>query len=110
MYARLTVIHVKEDRIDEAIKLYEESVVPEAKKQKGYQGAFLLTDRKTGDGISLTLWESEEDAGANEESLYYQEQLVKFIPLFKTLKPIREGYEVSVHSMPKEALSKRGRK
>lgn len=95
MYARLTTIRVKTERIDEAIKLYKKSVVPEAKLQKGFRGTYLLADRKTGKGVVITLWKSEEDAIANEENRYYQEQLIKFMNLFDG-PPIREGYEVSV--------------
>jgi hypothetical protein len=110
MYARLTIFQIKEDRIDEGIKIYEASVVPEAKKQKGYQGAYLLMDQSTGNGISLTLWATEEDARANEENLYYQEQLVKFLNLFKfqNSPPIREGYEVIVHPTSREPSRKKG--
>ena len=95
MFARLTTIKVKIDKIDEAIKLYDKSVVPAARTQKGYCGAYLLTDRKTGNGISITLWDSEKDALANEENRYYQEQVVKFLDFFMA-PPVREGYEVSV--------------
>ncbi len=95
MFARLTTVNVWEDKIEEAISIYEKSVVPEARKQKGFLGAYLLSDRKTGKGIALTFWRSEEDALANERNLYYQEQLIKFINILKT-PPIREGYEVAV--------------
>lgn len=97
MFARLTRVHVKIDRIDELIKRYEESVIPAAKSQKGYRGAYLLVDRKTGEGVSITFWTSEEDALANERNRYYQEQVAKFIN-FYTQPPIREGYEVSVQA------------
>ena len=97
MFARLTIVQMKIDKIDEAIKLYEESVVPAAKSQKGYVGIYLLTDRKTGKGVSIAVWDSEEDAIANEQSGYYQEQVSKFKDVF-TAPPVREGYEVSVHT------------
>lgn len=97
MFARLTRVQIKVDRIDESIKRYEESVIPAAKSQKGYSGAYLLINRQSGEGISITLWESEEDALANEESRYYQEQVAKFIN-FYSRPPIREGYEVSVRA------------
>jgi heme-degrading monooxygenase HmoA len=77
------------------VKLFSESVVPEAKAQKGYLGVLLLTDRTTGKAISIAIWESEEDAIANEKSGYYQEQVDKFKDYF-TAPPVREGYEVSV--------------
>ena len=95
MFARLTIVQINIDRLDETIKLFEESVVTAAKSQKGYRGIYLLTDRKTGKGVSIAFWDSEEDAIANEQSGYYQEQVGKFKDFF-TAPPVREGYEVSV--------------
>ena len=37
MFARLTIVQVKIDKLDETIKLYEDSVVPASKSQKGYR-------------------------------------------------------------------------
>jgi len=97
MFARLTTAQIPIDRIDIFIKIFEESVVPATKSQKGYKGIYLFVDRKTGKGVSMGLWESEEDAIANEESRFYQEQVAKFIT-FYTKPPIREGYEVVVQA------------
>ena len=95
MYARMTTGETKVDWMDKFIKIYEESIVPKAKLQKGYCGAYFLVNRKTGKLVSITLWDCEEDALANEKSHYYQEQLVKVMNIF-TKPPIREGYEVVV--------------
>ncbi len=97
MFARLTIVQVKIDKLDETVKIFEEGVIPAAKSQKGYRGGYLLTDRKTGKGMSITLWDSEEDAIANEQSGYYQEQVGKFKDFF-TAPPVREGYEVSLQA------------
>jgi heme-degrading monooxygenase HmoA len=94
-FARVTITQSKMESLDEMVKLYSESVVPAAKSQKGYLGILLLTNRETGKSISITIWESEEDAIANEKSGYYQEQVDKFKDYF-TAPPVREGYEVSV--------------
>jgi len=94
MFARVTMIQVKSDKIDEAVKIYSENVTPARKAQKGSRGAYLLTDRNTGKGMAITLWDSEEDVVANERSGYYQEQLSKFKDVFAAA-PVREGYEVS---------------
>jgi heme-degrading monooxygenase HmoA len=97
MFARLTSIDIKAERIDEAIDIYKKSVIPAARSQKNFLGAYFLSDRQTGKSISITFWKSEADALANERNRYYQEQLVKFIPLLKEPPtPIREGYEVNV--------------
>ncbi len=95
MYARITTAETKVNWIDTFVKIYEESIVPAAKSQKGYCGAYCLVDRKTGKGVSITLWDCEEDALANEKSHFYQEQLVKVMNIL-TKPPIREGYEVVV--------------
>ena len=95
MFARLLRLQIKIDRIDEATKLFEESVIPLCKNQKGYKGAYFLTDRKTGTSIPITLWESEKDMLATESSHFFQEQLVKFMRFFKA-PPIRETFEVIV--------------
>ena len=94
-FARVTITQGKIDKVDELIKLYAESVIPAAKSQKGYRGILLLTNRETGKSISISFWDSEEDAIANEKSGYYQEQVAKFKDLF-TAQPIKEGYEVTV--------------
>ncbi len=97
MYARITTAETKVDWLDKFVKIYKESIVPAAKSQKGYCGAYFLADSKTGKLVSITLWDCEEDALANEKNHYYQEQLVKFMDLF-TKDPIREGYEVVVQA------------
>jgi len=104
MFARMTFLQVKLDCIDEAIELYEKSVIPSAKRQRGFRGYCLLSNREDGKGISVTFWKTREDALANEKSLYYQEQLVKGLG-FLTGPPIREEYEVNIHQF--EALAKR---
>jgi heme-degrading monooxygenase HmoA len=95
MFARLTTINTRPERVDEGIAIYKKSVIPAAKLQKGFVAAYLLVDRPTGKGMSVTFWKTEEDALANERSRYYQEQLIKFLDLLVT-NPIREGYEVAV--------------
>ncbi len=95
MFARMTSGETKLDWMDKFVKIYEESIVPAAKQQKGYCGAYFLVDHKTGKVVSITLWDCEEDALANEKNRYYQEQLVKVMNIL-TKPPIREGYEVVV--------------
>ena len=95
MFARLTIVQARPDTIAEVTKIYEENVVPAAKSQKGYKSVYLLADRKTGKGVSISIWDSEEDAIANEQSGYYQEQVDRFKD-FLTAPPVQEGYEVTV--------------
>ena len=94
MIARVTLMSIIQDKLDEAIRLFQESVVPAAKSQNGFRGAYFLTNRETGEGLSITLWMSADDGKANEESGYYQEQLSKFKSLVKALPTFDDYYEV----------------
>jgi heme-degrading monooxygenase HmoA len=93
MFARTTTMQLKIAFIDDALKVYKNSIVPAAQSQKGLIELTLLLDRKSGKAVSMAIWESEEDAKANEKSLYYQEQIVKLMS-FYAYPPIKEGFEV----------------
>ena len=99
LFARLTIAPIKEGKMDDLMKIYKESIVPAAKAQEGYQGAYLLTNKETNKAISVTVWDSEKDAIANEQSGYYKEQVAKAVPCFSG-SPVREGYEISVSDAP----------
>lgn len=95
MFARCTTMQFKLAFIDKAVDIYKNSIVPDAHSQKGFQGLNFYLDRKSGKAVSIAIWNSEEDALANERSHYYQEQLIKLMHYFAN-PPIREGYEVIV--------------
>ena len=97
MFARVTLTKVPGDKVDEVAKIMQDSVIPAAKTQKGFLGLYSLGDTKEGKGITISLWETEEDCVANENSGYYQEQVDKFASFF-TEAPVREGYEVVAHT------------
>jgi heme-degrading monooxygenase HmoA len=93
MFARMLRVQTHLDRIEEASKLFEEQVIPAVKGIKGYVGSKYMADRKTGNTVIMTLWETKEDLLDTEHSRLFQEQLVKFMQFFVT-GPIREVYEV----------------
>ncbi|MCR4410263.1 MAG: hypothetical protein QHH43_07130 [Candidatus Saccharicenans sp.] len=95
MIARVTIFHVRPEKVEEAIKLYETSVIPETRMQNGFTGGYLLTDRASGRGMSLTFWQTQEHVVASEENLHYQQQLVKFLDMFAS-PPIKEQYTISL--------------
>lgn len=94
MFARITKFKVRIEKIETATKLYNESVVPATKQQEGFCRLSLLVNHKTGEGASLTFWESEECARANEENHFYQNQLIKFLNFLEEPTYVRDGYEV----------------
>jgi heme-degrading monooxygenase HmoA len=68
MFARLTTLQGSPERADEAIRFIQETVLPQAKQQAGFQGGYWGLDRSTGKGIALTLWESEQAVRDSEPS------------------------------------------
>lgn len=98
MYARVTTVNVKTDKIDEATELYRSSVVPAAKDRDGFRGILLLTDNSTGKALSIALWESEEAMKAGETSGFLQEQYRKFGAHFSSA-PEPAHYEVTVKDL-----------
>jgi heme-degrading monooxygenase HmoA len=97
MYARLTTLSFRIEKYDEGVRIFDQSVVPAARTQKGFRAIYLLADRQAGRCVALTFWDDEAAATANEQNLYYQEQLVKLLPFFAS-PPIREGFEVVVEA------------
>lgn len=60
MFSRVVRLKGDANKTDEALKLWTESVLPLIKKQKGYAGVSMLRNRTTGDGVSVTYWETEQ--------------------------------------------------
>lgn len=95
MYARHLTTYVHPDRMDEALKIYEENVIPRGQTQEGYRGLYVLADRETGKVVSISFWDSKEDALANEAGGYLREQMDKFNEVLAG--PVeQDGYEVAV--------------
>lgn len=95
MHARAATVQIQSGKMKEAIDIYNQVVVA-MKAQKGFQGAYMMTDAGSGKVLSITVWESEADMLAGESSGgYYQEQIGKFANVFAGA-PALEHYELSV--------------
>jgi heme-degrading monooxygenase HmoA len=93
MFARILRFQTHLDKLDEVANIFEEQVIPEAKKIKGYKEAYFMADRRIGNCVITTMWETEEDLLETENSRFFQEQLIKIMKFFIT-DPVREIYEV----------------
>jgi hypothetical protein len=94
MHARVT--HSKGDpaKFEEGVRMIKEKVVPTAKKQAGFKAGYWLFDRKTGKGIGVTLWESEQ---AMQSSDAAAKQLADQAPAGIQITGV-ERYEVVVQA------------
>ena len=64
MYAGVVVFHVKRGKLEEAIKVWKEVLLPAAASLPGYKGAMLLTDADVNKMMGIGLWETKKDADA----------------------------------------------
>jgi hypothetical protein len=93
MQARVVTAWVSPENLDEAIRLWRDSVVPANKKQKGWVSGRMLVDRATGKAVVVGLWRTQADLQATSGP-YLQTQFAKFTTLF-TAPPVEELYEVA---------------
>ena len=96
MYARKVTAQVSPEKVAEGLQLWQDSVVPAVKAQKGFKSGRLFVDRKTGKIVTVGLWETEADMQATAGA-FVQEQLAKFASLF-TAPPVVEHYELAVEA------------
>ncbi len=94
MHARVVSMEMLPINVGEAVRIYQDRVVPAAREQEGFRGALMLTDPGTGEGLSISLWNSEEDMHASEASGFYHSKLSELEAFFIST-PVRKHYEVS---------------
>lgn len=94
MHARVVSMEMLPMNVGEAVSIYQDRVVPAAREEEGFRGALLLTDPDTGEGLSISLWNSEDEMYASEASGFYHRKLGELEALFIST-PVRKHYEVS---------------
>src|SRR5579864_6944186 len=66
MYARLTTVQGKPEKIEDAIRVIENDVIPGSKVLPGFKNGYWLADRKSGKLLGLTVFETEKDIEESE--------------------------------------------
>jgi hypothetical protein len=93
MLAMVVDLRISPVDTKELVRVYRDEVVPLAREQRDFNGAWLLTDPETGVGISITLWDTDRHAGEIEG--FYDEKVEKFAALL-TETPVRKHYDLEV--------------
>jgi len=57
---RIVLGQTAPDELDGVVRFAEEQL-PQSLTQHGFKGVYLLTDRETGDLVTISLWETWED-------------------------------------------------
>jgi hypothetical protein len=100
MYARVTQLEMDTLRIsvDQAEDLFRQYVLPELRRQPGYQGVIVLSTPE-GKGLLVSFWASAEEADARSAEGFYAEQLERYFTLFRS-PPGRERYRLAFAELP----------
>jgi len=84
--------------LEAVTNIYRDSILPTAREQKGFVAATLIhSEDDPQASLSISIWESKEDALAGEASGYLQKQVDK-VTEFLAAPPERKGGNVGVHS------------
>jgi heme-degrading monooxygenase HmoA len=94
MYARVTMLQLQPGKLDDFIRIFQDSIAPAAAAQPGFGGITLLTDPQLGKVLAVGIWETEDDLLAGETA-YYQERLAGITHMLAA-PPVREVYEATV--------------
>ncbi len=94
MYAKVTNIEFPPAVRTEVVRVAQ-GLAPILRDQRGFEGLQMLTDPNEGEGIIVSLWQTEADAEASEAGSSYIGQMSMMSSfLYKPLAP--KTYEVSV--------------
>lgn len=95
MYARQSTLQAGPDQIDTGIRTFNEQILPAARQLKGFAGAQLLADRKSGRVVGITYWETEE-ALRDSEAKANELRRTAATQMQATGEPLVERFEVVV--------------
>jgi hypothetical protein len=93
MFARSVSFHLKPGRAAEFTKLLDKDIIPELRKQKGFQDEIALVAPGGADAVGISVWDLKENAETYAR--------VAYPGVLKALEPVVEGmpqvqtYEVS---------------
>jgi heme-degrading monooxygenase HmoA len=94
MYARVTNIRFPPEMKAEVSSVVQ-GLAPILRRQRGFEGLQVLTDPSTGEGIIVTVWETESDAETSEATSSYIGQM-SMMSSFLHEPLVPKTYEVSV--------------
>lgn len=103
MYATVLnfAVDFRGDDFDNALNAFERAVVPEMRKQNGYEGCYVLRTGK-GEGMLVLLWEDRAAAIAAERPGSFADQMQALIPLLGKTSADAQRYDVAFADHPVE--------
>lgn len=94
MNARVTTLKIRHGKMEEAVKIFKESIWPTEKPPNFIDGT-LLVNHVAHTMVIITIWENEDAMLESERTGFYNQQISKLSDL-NAEPPEREIFEVSV--------------
>ena len=99
LYLRIVSLKIKPEKIEDFRKQYSSETMPALKKVKGCRFAYLTESaEEKNEVVSVTLWDSKEDAEQYEKSGLFRELLEKHKDTFAHLFQWKMALEKEEHS------------
>ena len=99
MYARVIFGKILTQNENVVTSFYRNEVVPTTRQQPGFKGIIQMVNPATGETLSISLWETEADMKATENTDYDKQQFAK-LTSFDATRPRRAAYKVNVLDYP----------
>lgn len=100
MFARVSTYQGSPNRVSEGSRVIDE-VRPELQRMQGNKGWYLLVDPKGGKGISISFWETEEDATRSTSPAgHLREKIARALGAVGT--PTVQIYEIGTEIGPRK--------
>ena len=71
MFARVSELTVRPERLQEGYREIEEHVIPALRMQPGFSGGLLLGNPESGKVLAVSLWENELEMDATDEASHW---------------------------------------
>jgi heme-degrading monooxygenase HmoA len=92
MYARIITANVQPGKLDEFPKAFSELVLPDASRERGFKGIYVMRDSAQNKITAVVLWETEADAQASIEG--FQQRRLPMMADYLASRPTAETLEV----------------
>jgi heme-degrading monooxygenase HmoA len=97
MFARITIAHGAPEKLDTGLAALRKGLRAGQEQVTGFKGLYVLVDRATGKHVTVSLWETREDAEmVSELAPHMQGRLVEAFGI--SGPPTHEIYEVAVEA------------
>ena len=97
MYVRAGTSQIQSGKMQEAIDIANDSVIPAVKARKGFRGIYFMTGVASGNFLVLSVWGTEADMLASETGGFSLEPFAK-IGTLMAAPPEFDHYELSVEA------------